>query len=248
MMLPSRWQKFKNPWVIAGLVLGVLTVAGLVMFFAQVVIFMRAAQRGEQPVFMQNQKSSAVALLSQAPLSESLLAKLDSGGQRPSLGNPQAKVRIVEFCDYECSACKRSALEVRAFMSRHPNDVFLTVRDFPAESIHENAMDAAIAAHCVFEQNADLYWAYHDLLFNNQGNLQPSDLRGYAGSIGANLAKYDTCFRMRAPESAIRSSYADGVALGVQGTPTFFINGIRIPGALDLAALENIFAELKKKL
>lgn len=244
----GKLQKYKNPWVIAGLVLGGLTVAGLILFSAQVVMFMRATQRGEKTVFMQNQKSPFAALLSQAPLSESLLARLNAGGEQPSLGNSQAKIKIIEFVDYECPFCRRSAPDVRAFMARHANDVFLTIRDFPIESIHDHAVDAAVAARCVFEQNADLYWAYHDLLYANQEKLEPADLRGYAGSVGANLAKFDVCYRSRAPEAAIRSSYADGVALGIEGTPTFFINGIRIPDALDLAELESIFAEMEKRL
>ena len=74
----------------------------------------------------------------------SVQSLVTSANGRPMLGNPEARIRIVEFLDYECPFCKRAAPEVRAFMTRHPDDVLLIVRDFPLESIHEHAFDAAI--------------------------------------------------------------------------------------------------------
>jgi protein-disulfide isomerase len=164
------------------------------------------------------------------------------------LGSPDAKIHIVEFLDYQCPFCRSTAPAIRAFMERHASDVLFEVRDFPLESLHPQAMDAAIAARCIFAQgDANRYWRYHDILYATQDELDASALRTDAQAVGADLSAFDACVSSRAPETSIRASMADGVAAGVQGTPTFFVNGYLVQGALEPADFEAIYTEMKQR-
>ncbi|MBI4138872.1 DsbA family protein [Candidatus Uhrbacteria bacterium] len=249
-MSSAGWQRWKNPWVIAGVLLGVVTLFGLALFVGNVARYVKAIRAGEPNPYAKDRMAAAAAqILSQPPLSPEQLAKLEDDPGAPRLGNPKANIRLVEFVDYECPFCRRSAPEVRAFMARHADDVHLTIRDYPIESVHDHALDAAIAARCVMAQgDAGRYWKYHDLLFQYQERLGVADLRSYAERVGNDLASYDECVRTRAPLAEIRAGYDLGGAVGVNGTPTFFLNGHRIPGAINLEQLEAMVAEMKKRI
>lgn len=240
----------RHPWAIAGSLLSLLVLVGLGLFAAQVLGYVQDIRSGKpNPFTAREREVSVTKLLSQTPLTNLDLSRVESKGTDPMLGNPDAQIRIVEFLDYECPYCRRSAPDVRTFVARHANDVLLIVRDFPLESIHPQAMDAAIAARCVFAQgNADRYWRYHDLLFASQDSLGPTVFRGIAETVGADLAAFDQCVVARTPEATIRTSIEDGTAAGVRGTPSFFVNGYRVQGAVDLSALEEIFSQMKERL
>lgn len=249
-MLANRWPFLKNPWVVTGLVLSCIVLIGLGLFVSQVVGYMRAIKAGEANPYEKNRlEASVTSLLEQKSLTNVDTSRIESKGSDPMIGDPEAKIRIVEFLDYECPFCQRAAPEVRAFMARHPSDVLLTVRDFPLESIHDHAFEAAIAARCIFkQQKPELFWRYHDLLYANQAALTSSDLRSYAVRVNADMNVFDHCVTHKLPAGEIRTSIEDGTAAGVRGTPTFFINGVRVQGALDLETLEAFYTQLKARL
>ena len=171
------------------------------------------------------------------------ISKLYSPTTDPKMGNPKAKVRLVEFVDYECPFSKRTAPELRAFMERHPGEVELVVRDFPLTSIHDHALDASIAARCVYEVAGDrAFWFYYDRLFQDQTRLEPEALRARAMAVGADLDQFDSCFANRSTSATVARSQQDGAALGIKGTPTFFVNGKKIEGAMTLEHLERVYA------
>ena len=234
----------------AGLFLSVCVVVGLVLFAIQVGAYARDIKAGKPDPFTSRKHEASIArIFTQTPPSTVDLSRVETKESVPMLGNPEAKIHIVEFLDYQCPFCRHSAPDVRAFMTKHANDVLLEVRDFPLESLHPQAMDAAIAARCVFAQGKpDVYWRFHDVLFAAQDDLSAAALRSDAQAAGASLATYDACVVARIPEASIRNSLADGVAAGVQGTPTFFVNGYRVQGALELQDLEDIIAKLKERL
>lgn len=249
-MLDSLHSIVRRPWALAGLVLSAIVLVGLVLFSAQVVGYARDIKAGKPDPFTSRSKEASLErTLSQAPPAGVDLSRIEPPGNVPMLGNPSAKIRIIEFLDYQCPFCRHSAPEVRAFMAAHADDVLLEVRDFPLESLHPQAVDAAIAANCVFAQgNADQYWRYHDILFATQDDLSATALRANAETVGADLNAYDACVQSRRPESAIRASVEDGVAAGVSGTPTFFVNGSRVQGALEREDLEEIYQIVSKRL
>lgn len=240
----------RHPWATVGAFFGLLVCVGLMLFAIEVVRYAGDIQAGKpNPFTAREREVSVTKLLSQIPLTNTDASRVESKGTDPMLGNPSAKIRIVEFLDFECPFCRTSAPEIRTFMARHANDVLLIVRDFPLESIHDQAMNAAIAARCVFAQgNAERYWRYHDLLYAAQESLGPAMFRTTAETVGADLTAYDACVASRVPETGIRASIEDGTAAGVRGTPTFFVNGYRVQGAVDLATLEEIFSQMKKRL
>jgi protein-disulfide isomerase len=165
-------------------------------------------------------------------------------GNNPSLGNPDAKVTIVEFVDWGCPYCRQEAPIVRSFLKAHPDRVHLILRDFPIPELHPQAKDAALAARCVFETSSpEVFWIFHDRLFATQNSHTAPNLRRYAKDAGVDLARYDECLVNPAIQKTIETSIEDGRAAGVNATPTFFFNGVRIPGAIDADSFEVIIQQ-----
>lgn len=249
-MLNGRWSFLKNPWAVTGIFLSLIVVSGLGIFAWQVAGFMREIKAGEDnPYEKRRLEASVTDFLEQKSLDNLDLTRIESGGADPELGNPVAPIKIVEFLDYQCPYSKRSAGAIRNFVARHSNDILLVLRDYPLENINERAMDASIAARCVFAQkDPNKFWRYHDLLFANQEALEAEDLKAYARTINVDMVAFNGCFNSREPEKLIRKSIEDGTAAGVRGTPTFYINKLRAPGALDEEIFEVIFKQLKGKV
>ncbi len=147
------------------------------------------------------------------------------------LGNRDAKVTIVEFADYQCPACKSANPILKRIMEEYKDnpDVALVFKNFPLDSIHPNARIAAEAAEAAGEQGK--YWEMNDLLFLNQeqwsANPGPIDLLvSYAQQIGVpNIEQFRESVQIRKYNEIISADLADGQSLGVNSTPTIFING-----------------------
>jgi protein-disulfide isomerase len=151
----------------------------------------------------------------------------------PSVGNAKASLRIVEYVDFSCPYSKEENSVIRELAAVNPDKIYLQVRQFPVDDLHPTARKAAVAASCVGEQGK--YWAMHDTLFANQpsdGVWQEADLRGLALAVGSDAAKYDACIKSGKFGGIVTADYSAGAAAGVTGTPTFFINGIKVDGAI----------------
>lgn len=234
----------RRPIVVIGAVLAFLVVIGLGLFAWQVGAYYQALKRGEDPYVAKQEEQSVTAALMKTPINSVDTTRIESG-VNPKIGNPEAKIHIVEFIDYQCPFSERAAPDVRAFMVKHPDDVLFSVRDFPLTSIHDAALPASIAARCVLNQgDANRFWSFHDLLFRYQDQLSDPAIRVLAETVGADLSAYDACVADPRTRQTVEASYNDGLDAGVRGTPTFFVNGVRIAGALDLAALETIYGRL----
>ena len=111
--------------------------------------------------------------------------------------------------------------------------------------VHPRALPAALAAQCANEQGQ--FWLMHDKIFENQENITDADLKRYAVQIGLNSLQFGNCFAAAKYLGEVQQDFNQGLKLGVKSTPTFFINGIGIPGAVPLATLEQIVvAELNR--
>ncbi len=247
----SPVTKRHRPWRVVWIVVAGLTLLLLIAFVIGVIQRIADIKAGrvdpnqtpEQAVFQASLSKKFADMPSTADAS-----RVEPKEVRPTLGDPNAKLRIVEFLDYQCPYCRETAPAVRSFMARHATDTLLIVRDFPLTDIHPLAEGAAMAADCVFRATPSVYWTYHDRLFASQSAAQPSDLRSYAKQLGVDMAKYDVCISSKAPAQGIQTSLDDGLAAGVRGTPTFFFNGVMIQGARTLSELEAIAAEARKHL
>jgi len=142
----------------------------------------------------------------------------------PVKGPRDAPVTIIEFTDFQCPWCKRSQDSVKATEQAFGNKIKLVDRMFPLTSIHPRAMPSAEAAFCAKEQGK--YWEFREKLFPSE-TMSDSDFKQFAKDLSLNQKKFDACMSSHKYAAQIQSDMADGQRFGVQGTPTFFVNGIQ---------------------
>jgi NhaA family Na+:H+ antiporter len=153
-----------------------------------------------------------------------------------SQGSSQATVTLVEYGDYECQYCGRVHPIIQDLVHRlGQQQVRYVYRHFPIRSVHPHAMLAAEAAEAAGSQGK--FWEMHDLLFDAQGALARSDLVGYARQLSLDLTQFEQELDEHVHREMIETSFYNGVRSGVNGTPTFYINGQRYDGAWDLESL-----------
>src|SRR3989344_7026042 len=155
-------------------------------------------------------------------------------------GDPQAPVKIVEFADFQCPACATAYPIVKNVLSQNQNKVYFVFRHYPLSS-HKNAKVAARAAEAAASQGK--FWQMYDLLFENQKDwAEASDAKDkfeeYAEKIGLDLQKYNE--DLASVDKAIEQDYADGNKVGVNSTPTFFINGQKYSGVIQQTQFQQI--------
>lgn len=145
-----------------------------------------------------------------------------------SKGPEDASIVIVEFSDFECPYCTRGRVTMEQVLATYPKDVRVVFRDFPLP-FHPNAKGAAEAGRCAGEQGD--FWGMHDWMFANQGTLTTADLVEGGASIGLDGDAMAACLEEGRYASDVEMDIEKGQELGVQGTPAFFVNGIRVSGA-----------------
>lgn len=148
----------------------------------------------------------------------------------PSFGPADAPITIIEFSDYQCPFCRKWFDEVYARLKEtYPDKVRFVYRDFPLTNIHPEAQPAAEAADCANEQG--VFWEYHDKLFGGTLELGQEAYIQYASELGLDLTKFKQCLEERRYQKEVEADLEYAANLGVNSTPTFFINGIPIIGA-----------------
>jgi len=164
-------------------------------------------------------------------------------GDAPVLGRADAPVTMVEYSDYECPFCSRFFNDTLAQIKKDYVDtgkVKFVYKDFPL-AFHPEAQQSAEAARCVREQLGDAgYWDMHDLLFQNQQSLSIASSKQWARQLGANGSQFDSCLDSGKYASLVKADADDGAALGVSGTPTFFINDVQVVGAVPYAQISSV--------
>lgn len=162
----------------------------------------------------------------------------------PSLGPVTAPVVIVEFGDFQCPYCKQAAPELKKVLLKYPEAVRLIYRDFPLSEIHAESIPSAEAASCAAAQGK--FWSYHDALFENQDALAVAIYDSIAQSLSLDLEKFKRCREGHLTLAKIQEDFAAGVAAGVKGTPTFFVNGRAVAGVLTLEVWDKIIVAAMK--
>ena len=158
----------------------------------------------------------------------------------PVMGSEDAPVTIVEFSDFQCPFCARFFSQTLPLIEKDYIDsgkVKLVYRDFPL-SFHQNAQKAAEASECADEQGK--FWEYHDKMFENQNALDTTSLKKYAEDLGLDTAEFNDCLDSGQMASKVQNDVNDGQKYGVTGTPTFFINGIKVVGAQPYSAFHEV--------
>jgi protein-disulfide isomerase len=163
----------------------------------------------------------------------------------PVMGPADAPVTIVEWSDYQCPFCKRAHPTVEQVLTEFKGKVKFIYLDYPLP-FHPMAMPAAQAVHCAEDQGK--FWEYHKNLFEAPGDLSKADLSKRATDLGLDAAAFEACTTSNKHDSLIKTNYDDGAALGVTGTPAFFINGRMLVGAQPIEQFRDIINdELSRK-
>jgi len=157
----------------------------------------------------------------------------------PTWGPVDAPVTIVEFGDYQCPFCKRFYDEtLPQIQATYEGRVRFVYRDFPLAAIHPRAQKAAEASECADDEGR--FWEYHALLWANQQELDVASLKAYAAQVGLDTATFDDCLDSGKNAQEVQKDYSDGISYGVQGTPSFFINGQQLLGAQPFSEFQTM--------
>ena len=220
-----------NPYAIPGaiIVAGVM-IAGAVMYGMGSPV---PAPNVQNPG--QNQPAGVGAVLSEEL--KTFLAERDGDYV---FGNPDAPVTITELGDFECPFCAKFHTDTRPqIIDKYvkTGQVKILWRHFPLTSIHQFAEPASLATECAGEQGK--FWGYHDILFESK-KLDNVSLTSHAQTLGLNTGQFQSCMEAGKYLEKVRNDFKLGQQAGVNGTPSFFINGELIVGAVPLTAIEPV--------
>jgi protein-disulfide isomerase len=180
--------------------------------------------------------------LNKSPFEDTLDHLPDNGY---AFGPADAKVKLVIFSDFQCPYCREFARTVRENIPKnYPADVRVIFEDFPLDAIHPWARAAAEASHCVGAQSVDSFWAYHDWIFARAPEIKPDNLRdkvlAWAKEQKLDTDKLTACMDSHAQADAVKTAENAGKALQVVQTPTAFMNGRPVPGAMKWDSLDSV--------
>ena len=164
-----------------------------------------------------------------------------------SRGDVNSAVKLVEFTDFQCSACGTMYPIVEDVLKAYGNRVYFEIRNFPLTSLHANAFAAAEAAAAANAQGK--FWPYIDLLFKNQTSLDAESLKKFATQVGLERKRFDADFESGKFDADIRRDMEEGETYGIESTPTIFINGVMLTRFSDAGlreAIEKAFARAGK--
>lgn len=165
---------------------------------------------------------------------------LIEGTNNPYIGASQPKVTIVEFGDFACPFCLASFPAVREIGLKYKDSVKIIFRNWPG---HEHSVNLAVGAQCAGEQGK--FWEMHDKLFQSQSDTfgsDKNDLARLAQQLGIYNEQFQKCFDGQTYLARIKSDFIDSETLGVTGTPTWFVNGVKYSGQLNAPELEEIIS------
>lgn len=197
---------------------------------AQAILDARVSQKKRQLVEHAKQQPN-VEYLIQAP------RVVVSADDDPRRGPANAPVQIVMWSDFECPYCAQAEPVLARIRDAYGDKVAVTFRDFPLP-IHPLAMMAAKSANC--SAASGKYWEFHDLLFANQGDLTRDKIGAIADTLSLDRNALAKCYDSPATTAEIEKDVADGRALGVDSTPTFFVNGRMLAGAQTFEQLATV--------
>ncbi len=168
--------------------------------------------------------------------------KIPATGKEPFTGKADAKVVIYEFSDFQCPFCARGNDVIKQVMTEYGDRVKLVFRHFPL-SFHPEAEPSAIATMCAFKQQPGKFWEMHDIMFEKQSELGTASYKAWAKQFGLNEAEFNKCFDGKETKDLVDADMKAAEALGVNSTPTFFVNGKKVAGALPFAQFKSMIDE-----
>lgn len=245
----SRLPKFKSPSGNAFLILSLVIFSFALGMLTNKVLYLE--QQLKNPSAQAAAPTDNQAALPTPPP----VVKGITDGHFPVLGDKNAKVTVIEFADFQCPFCKAFFDDTESQLKStyvNTGKVRFVYRQFPLTSIHPNAEKAAEAAECANEQGK--FWEYHDVLYQNQDTWAPlsaadaaNDFILYAGQVGMDSGQFTSCVQDAKVADNVNKDVTDGTNAQVDATPTFFVDGIRVEGAVPFSQMQQtIDSELKK--
>jgi predicted DsbA family dithiol-disulfide isomerase len=187
-----------------------------------------------------------VAFLAELRLKNSVRVLLEpprfavDAGRGPSHGPAGAPVTVVEFSDFQCPYCATLMPSLKRLEEQYGDSVRIVFRHFPLP-MHKDAFKAAEAAACADEQGR--FWEMHDKLFANQQSLQTADLKALARGVGLDPEAFGRCLDAGRGRERVQEDVANGSAYGISGTPTVFVNGRLLGGAVPYELLAKVIQD-----
>ena len=160
----------------------------------------------------------------------------------PFKGQPDAKVTLVEYSDYQCPFCSRHSRNTMPELQKNYIDtgkVKFVMREFPLTSLHPRAVAASLAALCARDQGK--YWEMHDVLFANQRKMTDDDIKSYSEQAGLDTETFVVCMDQGKYNAQVKSDLAEGRSMGITGTPSFAV-GLTDPNDPDKAKIMKVFS------
>jgi protein-disulfide isomerase len=160
-------------------------------------------------------------------------------------GPPDAPVTLLEFGDYQCPYCGEAYPVIKQLQQALGDKMRFVFRNFPLTTVHPHAEEAAEAAEAAGAQGK--FWEMHDRLYEHQDELTHPQLLGHARRLGLEIGKFEDELDRHVYLTRVREDFISGVRGGVNGTPTFFVNGVRHDGSYDFQTLlEAVQTQIKR--
>ncbi len=152
---------------------------------------------------------------------------------RPPKGNATSTVVVMEFADLQCPACKAAHEQLSsALLQQFGSRIRFEFKHFPLRSLHRFALDAALASECAADQGK--FWEFLDLNYAKQSELSAEALATvWPAQLKLDMDLYTRCYESKIKRDVVMADYADGQKLGVEGTPTFFVNGVKVASSMQ---------------
>jgi protein-disulfide isomerase len=146
-------------------------------------------------------------------------------------GEASAAITLVEYGDYQCPHCGHAYPIIKDIQEKMGDSLRFVFRNFPLNELHPQAFMAAVATEAAARQNA--FWAMHDIVFENQQSLNSDNIMDYAKAIDLDVNQFSSDLQDAALRQKVETDFESGIMSGVNGTPTFFINGSRYNGSWE---------------
>ncbi|MBI5369689.1 thioredoxin domain-containing protein [Candidatus Uhrbacteria bacterium] len=209
----------RNRWL-ALLLVGFLALITLVFFALRI-----------KPIDLE--KSKAAQEATSTPITQPSVTFVN-----PSRGAENPKLTLIEFADFQCEHCMTLDSALQVALHTYPNEVRLVWKDLPNPSAHEQAIPAAIAAHCADRQG--LFWPYHDALMARQSILSTDQYLQIARELKLDMDRFNNCFSDQDTMPIVEKDIQEGRALGIVATPTLFVGSQKIVGSITSEELLQI--------
>jgi protein-disulfide isomerase len=218
--------------------------ASLVAILVGLIIILTVSVINRKELRRLNARVTQLETLASAPAAQgAALNKVYEVGvtTAPAKGPATATVTIAEFSDFQCPFCLGVNSTLKQLEDAYKGRLRIVWKHLPLVGIHTRAMSAAVAAEAAMNQGK--FWEYHDKLFANQKKLDPDDLKRYAQEVGLDIARFERDREDPALTARVQADMAEATALGIKSTPTFFINGRLVRGAMPFETFSAIIDE-----